>query len=273
MLKLPGIDIDMTPPLSPDKATSGIASAIATTMVLVLALVFTSTSVSAFPLANEIRPYGEGAVANGYARKDGSSAVFYTETYLDDPMNNIIRAVYWDGNRQPISYKQLDFGVDPNIPKYFEVIDYRRERGYRVTVKKGFANVKKLKVSANGSETVTRNHDVQIDSRTVIDAGFQRFVVANWDRLTRGKTVRINFLQIDKARLVPLKIKLTKCDTPNTTCFKITFDNFLLQGMVPTIYMKYETDTKRLIRYTGLGPITELNGKGLPVDIIYEYLP
>lgn len=240
-------------------------------LVAVSCLIFQAPA-NAFPLLNELRPFGEGAIANGYARKNNESSVFYTETYLDDPMSDMIRAVYWDGNRQPISYKQLDFGNDAKVPDFFEVIDYRRKRGYRITVKDNVANVKVLNVASDGSESVRTNKNVPIDSKTVIDAAFHRFVVANWDKLTQGKTIKINFLQIDKARLVPLKIKLDQCDTPASTCFKISFDNFLLQGVVPNIFMKYETSSKRLIRYTGIGPITRMNGKGLPIDIRYEYL-
>lgn len=239
--------------------------------LLTTALLISPMPASAFPLISELGTYEERALANGYARTGGNSSIFYTETYLDDPMESTIRAVYWDSNRQPIAYKRLDFGVGSNIPENFEVIDYRREMGYRITVKNNIANVKQLKITEDGSETVLKNNNVEIDSSTVIDAGFHRFILADWDNLTRGKTIRIKFLQIDKARLVPLKIKAANCDTPDTTCFKITFDNFLLQGVVPNIFIKYETDSKQLVRYTGIGPITKMNGKSLAVDILYEY--
>lgn len=263
-----GNGIQMIPLLAPGTFNFRIAIAVATAFALVL---FYSPA-SAFPRVNEIRPYGENVVAKGYARKYNESSVFYTETYLDDPMSNMIRAVYWDSNHRPISYKQLNFGNNPSVPEFFEVVDYRRKRGYRMTISNGIANVKKIIVDANGAETVTRNNNLRIDSRTVVDAGFQRFVVANWDKLMRGKSMRINFLQIDRARLVPLKIKRRKCDTSNTTCFKISFDNFLLQSLVPSVFMKYETSSKRLLRYTGIGPLTKLNGKSLPIDITYEHL-
>lgn len=250
------------------RSSTGLYGALA----LVVTCLLCSSAAGAFPLKSELPAYGDNVIANGYARKNGDSVVFYTETYLDDPMSNTIRASYWSGNREPISYKQLDFSDDPNVPGFFEVIDYRRKKGYRITVENDIANVKVLRVAEDGSETIQLNKDVQIDGNTVIDAAFHRFVVSNWDKLMSGKSVRVQFLQIDKARLVPLKIKKTNCDTPATSCFRITFDNFLLQGLVPNIDMKYETNSKRLLRYTGIGPITQMNGKGLPVDILYEYM-
>ena len=227
---------------------------------------------TALPLLSEISPYSMNVVANGYASKKDESALFYTEAYLDDPTNSTVRASYWSVNREPIAYKQLDFGDNPNVPEQFEVIDYRRKTAYRVTVNNNVANVKILTVSENGSETIKLDKDVKIDANTVIDAAFHRLIISSWDELTNGKAIKIKFLRIDKARLVPLKIKQTYCDTPDTACFKISFDNFLLQGVVPTIFMQYEASSKRLIHYNGIGPITQMNGKGLPVDIKYEYL-
>ena len=247
-----------------------------TTYVSLLALttafiLLCQQSAYAFPEKSQLQPFGQGAVANGYARIEGKSLVEYTETYLDDPLNDTIRASYWSSNRELISYKELNFSDNPNIPDNFQVIDYRRERGYRITVNSSVANVKVVDVSDN-NERILLDKDVVIDDATVIDASFHRFVISNWDRLLSGKSVKIKFLQIDKARLVPLKIKATQCDTPGTACFKITLDNFLLQGLVPNIFMKYEVATQRLLRYTGIGPVTKMSGKGLPADISYEYL-
>jgi len=229
-------------------------------------------SVHAFPDKISLQPYGTGVTANGYARLPEQSVVNYTETYLDDPLSNKIRATYWSSNRDVISYKELIFSDNPNIPDYFEAVDYRREKGFRITVIGDVANVQMIDISDTAAEKILLNKNVEIDNSTVIDASFHRFILSNWDRLLNDKSVRVKFLQIDKAKLIPLKIKKTNCDTSGTVCFKIVLDNFLLQGIVPNIFMKYEKATQRLIRYTGIGPVTGLNGKGMPVDIVYEYL-
>lgn len=229
-------------------------------------------SAAALPAKNEIPPFGQNVTANGYARLPGQSVVNYTETYLDNPLDQTIRASYWSGNRDLIAFKKLIFNSGSNVPEYYESIDYRRSKGYRVSVKSNVAKVETIKLGKDGSEVVTKYKNVDVTEKTVIDAGFHRFVVANWDKLMSGKSVKIKFLQVDKARLVPLKIKKTKCDTAGTACYKISLDNFLLQGIVPTIKLKYDITTKRLVSYAGLGPITQLSGKGLPVEVLYEYL-
>jgi len=240
---------------------------------IAVALLLCSGLSFAFPLKNELPAFNQDIVAKGYARVAGDSAVRYIETYLDEPTDErTIRASYWTPDQRLIAYKKLDFSKNPMVPDLFEVIDYRRSIGYRVTVKSNIANVVALKLLQNGSAKKLSNNNVEIGDSTIIDASFHRFIIANWDELLSGKTFKVKFLQIDKSRLVPLKIKKRKCDTPGTACFKISLDNFLLQGIVPNIFMKYEINTQRLLRFTGLGPITKMNGKGLPVDIMYEYL-
>ena len=236
---------------------------------LILTTLHFQKGVYAFPDISNLQSYGAGVTANGYARLPAQSLVNYTETYLDDPLSNTIRATYWSSNREIISYKELNFSNNPNIPDYFEVIDYRREKGFRITVNGSVANVKVINTE---DEKILLNRDVDIDSSTVIDASFHRFILKYWDRLLNNKPVRVKFLQIDKARLVPLKIKKTNCNTSGAVCFKIVLDNFLLRGLMPSIFMKYDQATQRLIRYTGIGPVTRLNGKAMPVDITYEYL-
>jgi len=157
-----------------------------------------------------------------------------------------------------------------NVPENFEFIDYRRWRGYRITVTGNTANVKVLKVTPDGTETIRLEKNIKVDSNTVIDAALHRFVVANWKRLTSGKTVRMNFLQMDMARLVPLKMRSIKCDTPNAECFEISLDNLLFQRLVPKTRLTYDSTTKDLLRYRGIGPVTRQSGKALVVDLQYR---
>lgn len=240
----------------------------------IFAALFLTWQVSAYalPAKSEVPPFGQDVTANGYARLPTQSVVNYTETYLDNPLDNTIRASYWSGNRELIAFKKLIFNSDSNVPEYYESIDYRRSKGYRVSVDSNVAKVETIKLGKDGTEIVTRNKSVDVTDKTVIDAGFHRFVVSNWDRLMSGRSVKVKFLQVDKARLVPLKIKKTQCNTPDTACYKISLDNFLLQGVVPAIQLKYDISTKRLISYAGIGPITQLSGKGLPVEVLYEYI-
>ncbi len=229
-----------------------------------------STAV-AFPLQSEIQPNNQTGDIFGLAREKNESSVDYTEVFHDDPLNSSLRVSYWSASREAIAYKQLVYGNNQNIPDLFEFVDYRRALGFRITIDGNIANVKRIKVAADGSETVKSNKDVEINSNTVIDASFHRFILSDWDRLLDGKSIKVKFLRIDKASLVPLKIKRTTCEVADNTCFKVSIDNMVLQAMLPSFYMNYDKN-KNLIFYSGIGPMTRVNNKPYSVDISYEYL-
>ena len=218
-----------------------------------------------------VKPFGEGVIATGHAKQTKTPNVSYVETYLDDPLANKIRATYWSTDKKNIAFKSLVFPAGSNIPSKYEIIDLRRARGYRVAVNSNIAEVQKLRIRSDGTQVITKQQKVEINDNTVIDAGFHRFIISNWEHLNSGAPMKIKYLQVEKARLVPLRIKKKSCKVPGTTCFKITFDNMLLKSMLPSIFLEYEIASKRLMRYTGLGPLPALDGKGMPVDIVYKY--
>ena len=77
-------------------------------------------------------------------------------------------------------------------------------------------------------------------------------------------------MRLDKASLVPLKVKRGACETGNDICFKVSIDNMVLQAMLPSFYMDYDNN-KNLIRYSGIGPVTKSNGKPHSVNISYKH--
>lgn len=234
-------------------------------------LISTHANANLLTQKKDIPSYGTDVVAYGYARLAQQSVVHYTEQYLDDPLHDTLRASYWSSDRQLIAYKKLIFSDESSLPNYYELVDYRRGRGYRVKLESDIATVQSIKLSKNGTQYIYKNSNIKIKENTIIDAGFHRFIIANWQQLLNGETLKMKFLQTDKPRLVPLKIKKARCDTPDTACFKIKLDNFFLQSVVPTLHLKYDLKSKNLLRYTGIGPITKLTGKELAVDILYEY--
>jgi len=233
----------------------------------------------AIPAKTDIPPFGENILTTGYARAltqtPGQTRqlppVQYIETYLQDPTNNSIRASYWSIDQRPIAYKELNFTGDSTIPDLYKMFDYRRGRGYRVEVTRSTAIIQGLMMDNKNTVQVYREKKLPITENTVIDASFNRVVLKNWDRLITGKSLRVNFLQADKNRLVPLKIKKTRCKSKDRLCLKISLDNFLLQALVPKLSMEYGLNDQRLLHFSGLGPVLTKKGKGFPVNINYKY--
>ena len=74
----------------------------------------------------------------------------------------------------------------------YAAIDYRRRKGFRITVVGDVANVQMIHFyKDNVRQKILLNENVNIDDTTVIDASFHRYVISNWDKLLDGKTVRV----------------------------------------------------------------------------------
>ena len=116
-------------------------------------------------------------------------------------------------------------------------------------------------------------------SSLVIDAGFDNFVFENWQVLTSGNQMDIDFLHVPGNRVFELVIKLDT-DNPDADAsdkvsyFKITPKNKLFRLFTDPIYLGYNRQTKRLDYYSGP---TNLRGeiKGLEnskqIAIKYRY--
>lgn len=238
-----------------------------------------SQSVLAIPAKSDIPPFGDNILTTGYARALTQAPnqtrqlppLHYIETYLNDPTGNTIRASYWSIDQRPIGYKELTFNKTSTIPDLYEMFDYRRSRGYRVEVSGSTATIQGLMMDNQNTIQVYREKKLPITDRTVIDAGFHRVVLKYWDRLVSGKSLRVDFLQADKNRLVRLKVKKTKCKAKDRLCLRISLDNILLSALVPKLAMEYSLDDQRLLHFSGLGPVLTEKGKGFPVSINYKY--
>ena len=127
-------------------------------------------------------------------------------------------------------------------------------------------------VAEDGARSRIKSFTVEVKDQTIVDAGFHRHILKNWNALLSGKSKRVNFLRIEKGSFIPLVIKRRNCDiNDGSICFRIALNNFLLKNMVPDIRLAYDPQWKRLVRYNGLGPLNKINGKGMPVSISYDY--
>lgn len=94
----------------------------------------------------------------------------------------------------------------------------------------------------------------------VIDAGFQSFVLRNWDGLLAGKTKRFNFVSVDLANSFRLKVKHDRTEN-GIEYFKMNIANPFISMLVAPIQAGYYKDTKQLAYYQGMSNIKNDDGK------------
>jgi len=224
------------------------------------------------PPGSELQNLKQNSTVIAYARATGQDEVTFTEHFHDTPDGDELTVSYWSAEGLPLAVKKLEFTDGGDIPD-FELYDYRRKRVQRVTRDGNTLNIAVYRTDDTGARTTQiKSFAVDVREQTIVDAGFHRNILKNWDALVAGKSRRVNFLRVEKGSYIPLVIKKRRCDVQDgSVCFRIALNNILLKNLVPDIKLAYHPELKRLVRYSGLGPLNRSNGKGMAVNIIYEY--
>ena len=218
----------------------------------------------------------ERAFVVGTAKSRDGKSIRYYETYDHDPGTNSFIVRYWSADGEPVSHKAVNPSAIATIPD-IDFVDYRRSDGFSIRSSADSVDVKRFDFSdppVYAKRKMKTDAQVALKNTVVVDAGFDRYVLQNWQKLIDGKSGRFSFLQIGKARLVPLKIELTECSvemSAESVCFRLNIANRLLKRFVKPIELAYDRQSKRLLRFAGLGPLKNSKGKGMTVDIRYKY--
>jgi len=137
---------------------------------------------------------------------------------------------------------------------------------------------------------------LELPSRSgwVVDAGFNVWMLENWSKLKTGEAQTFSFLALTRARWVQLRAKRSPCQSGRPlpasdprksndralTCIAVEPKNLVLRWLVEAIHLTYEevadvrrggVVTPRLVRFSGLGNLTDKQGEGMRVVIDYVY--
>ena len=137
---------------------------------------------------------------------------------------------------------------------------------------------------------------LELPSRSgwVVDAGFDAWMLENWSNLKTGEAQTFSFLALTRARWVQLRAKRSQCQSDRPlptsdqrqsldrvlTCITVEPKNLVLRWLVDAIHLTYEevadvrlrgAVTPRLVRFSGLGNLTDKQGEGMKVVIDYVY--
>lgn len=152
--------------------------------------------------------------------------------------------------------KQVDY-ADSLIAPSFTFNDFRVDR--KVSVVRGDQSI--YLNSDNGASETTKKVAVEASKPVVVDAGFDRFIYENWQRLLETKDLSFAFLAIPRAKLVNLDV-IEKTRTKDTVVYRITPSNFFYRLLVDPIELTYDLKNKQLLRFEGLTNIAKSeNGK------------
>lgn len=200
----------------------------------------------------------ERYVGTAYAR--GSDTLLYREVHLVDGAHQTVIFQCPDG--KAFARKQLRDDGFPMQPD-FEFKDGRT--GYEEGVRREGSNRIVYAREPGGEAT---QHALPNEPGAVIDAGFDAYVRAHWNAVTKDG-VSIPFLVTRRGRFYPVKVTASESSEGMR---RISMKLDAWYGFAtPVITVTYAEATHQLRRYEG--PATIRNAKGKSIDVRIEFPP
>jgi hypothetical protein len=213
-------------------------------------------------LATVLPASAEDYAFTGYARDLDTDALLYVETHAIQAAGTTDerRTVLYRRNEtdEPFARKTLSYGADRARPS-FRFADERSGFVESVASVAGGFEVR----SRAGAAATARTAVIPSTAVTVIDAGFDEFVRANWDELKRGDGLTAPFLvpsRLDAVRFRIRKVRDTRIDGAASTVIRLSLAG-PLGWVLPDIDVTYRDEDRRLMRYHGLTNIRDEAGQ------------
>jgi hypothetical protein len=223
------------------------------------------------------------------------SAALWPATVTDacDPAENVILVGIAQNARQQFLYCEHFIRIDEN---QFQV-NYLR--GKTVFAKKNL-DYSKNKTSPNVMQIDERSGEIReaiMDDKNVmlhykkrtyvsrtsldaLDAGFNNYILANWEKLSEGKDLPIHFGSIAHQKNLALRVSKKpseKCKNKQNqgyvndlSCFSVEIDNRLLRLLIGGIQLTYDKQ-RRLHEFDGTVNIEDDKQKSQNALIRYYY--
>ncbi len=207
---------------------------------------------------------------SAYSERDGS--LLYRETHwryqdLGKPARLV---VYSCADGTPFARKRVWSGAQASAPD-FEFIDARD--GYREGVRRTSGR-REVYVQANAKAPL-RSRAIDAPANAVIDAGFDAFVRAQWPALAKGGKVTAKFLLPSRQSFLGVGIrKVDAAAAASADELRLRMNLDAWYGFaVPETTLTYQTKTRWLRRFEGIGTIRDAKGRNQAVRIEFPQQP
>ena len=204
----------------------------------------------------------------GYARDLTTGALLYVETHAVSGAGTAAeqRVVLYsrDENAAPFARKNLRYSADRSRPE-FDFTCARSGVAEGLSRDGGKLRVDFRETASSGPRTrLLAEREV-----SVVDAGFDEFVRANWATLERGKAVTAPFLV--PSRQTTYDFRVRKVDEVRIEGAEASVIRLSLSGalgwFLPDIDVTYRKRDQRLLRYRGLTNVRDASGELLAAQI------
>jgi len=230
------------------------------------ALLFTSLSSAETLSESPADPTISKVVGSAYSLDD--KTLLYRETHTKQS-DSIYTVEYSEPDGQVFATKSLDSSKSSIAPSFSQL---NERNGEKIDV---LQSGKKLEISyQENSQASLEKDSVPLVPGVVVDAGFNAFVTQYWDTLITGKEMDIEFLVPSRQSTYSFRFGKSDCidgTESGVTCFSLKPVSWFVRMAVDPIVVAYDSENKRLLRFTGRANISNEQGKYQNVDIQYRY--
>ncbi len=222
---------------------------------IAVALCAAMLAISALPLAAQDRYEGYAYAANG-------ESLLYRESHWLDGATRTVLYRCPDG--KPFARKNVTTGEQPAAPDF---VTYDARNGYR----EGVRSEGSKHTVFHHANKVSEERSAAIDKpdNAIIDAGFDAYIVENWDGMALGASRKVQFLI--PSRLGYTDFAITRLPDGKVSGVQARRYQLKLGAWygfaLPQIDVAYAIAGKRLLQYKGLGNIRDNGGDSLSVRV------
>jgi hypothetical protein len=212
----------------------------------------------------------------GYAYSFKDSSLLYTEHHSIVTDNNnqrqSSRVKYTSSEGLLIADKTLEYDEQGYFPN-FNIVDLRTNQTLSVALTDKVISIIN---TTQGRKKIRVDYlDAVSDDVMIADAGFDVFMMKNWQALVAGQSQVVDFLAPTRSMFVSFKIAQTFIND-STVGFSLAPDNFFISLLVDPIYLEYDLSSGRILSYKGLTNIEEViegdaSGSYVLAHIKYQY--
>jgi hypothetical protein len=206
--------------------------------------------------------------------KDNKSLKFiykeiHEELFEDGRHIRTITSFVCDENNE-FAKRELDFRNSFQKPTYrltdarsglIEEVTYRGDNQFDIRYRKN-------------AKSKLKEKSIIVPEPAIVDGGFNYFIKNNWDRILSDQQLNFNFLSVAfqdyfSFRIYRMKEKETD---QNEIVLKMESQSALLRVLMNPIYISYDSDTRRILKYEGVSNIRDIKGSSYKALLQYPKL-
>ncbi|NOU61184.1 hypothetical protein [Marinifilum caeruleilacunae] len=156
------------------------------------------------------------------------------------------------------SFQKPTYRLTDNRSGLLEEVTYRGNNQFDIRYKKN----KKSKL---------KEKSLFVPEPAIVDGGFNYFIKENWDQILSEQKLDFNFLSVAFQDYFSFRIYRVKEKEQNDkmVVLKMESQSALLRVLMNPIYISYDSDTRRILKYEGISNIR--NPKGSSYKALLQY--